>query len=346
LDEAEVCQKQALTLAPHSSEVHCNLASLALERNQFAQAIQYCQDALRYNPDNYSAMANLAGALFFSGQKQESLAYFEAASKGSGGFDGKGQINYGLALRESGDAGRAEVLKRLTEDHIYDNPSESMDIFSELAKRLPIPPSQSREPLDWFAVNFDPGELYPAAWWQTALARFGDTRLAPDKILRAVYTNVFGWSIPTRETLSAIAGFAEGRRVSSYGAGGGYWEYLLARHFNVSVCATDLYLGHRFMPMTSVDFAGADVYPDDVVFLSWVLNEEMIVDQVLQLFDRMAPGQPLVLVGDVRDKTGHARCCGTDALFEYLDANFQLVEQLELSRFAFIDDAVGLFHRR
>ncbi len=346
LDEAEVCQRTALTLSPDSSEAYCNLASLALEQRAFQQAVDLSDAALRLNPNNHSAMANRAGGLYFSGRKQESLGEFERASQGRGGIDGKGQINYGLALRECGGPERERLLAELETDHRYPHAVDAMVPLTALAQTLPMPPSQSSEPLDRFLKRFSPDKLYPEAWWRETLARFGDPRFAPDKVLRAVFSKVFSWSLPTREGLEAIATAVGGGRLASYGAGGGYWEYLLATHFSVPVVASDLTLGHRFIEMTSADFRTAPVAPDDTVLLAWVLNSPPVVAALLPLLDRMVSGQRLILVGDTPDEGGRARTCGTEELFTYLDRHFELERRIDLVRFAYLHDEIWQLRKR
>jgi len=369
LDEAEATQKRALELRPQASEIYCNLASIASERQRYEEAVAYCDQALRLNPTNRSAAANRASALFRAGHVEqaldtyarmarmagglaqggsfdEALPCFEAAVRARLPLDGRGHVNYGLVLRDVRGGGRGRILDALVQDDLYTGPERPVKLATELAHTLPLPPGQSGEPLDRWLAEFQPWDVYDDAWWRGVLAGFGDPAKGGDKILRAVFSKVYGWSIPSREALQAVTDFAAGRRITSYGAGAGYWEFLLQRHFSVPLRASDIRLRNRFIEMALQDVQSAPVDPADVVFLGWVLNMEHVIERILRMLDRMAPGQGLVLVGDYDRAQGREPPCGSETFFDYLDRHFLPEGTAPVPRFAYLNDDVAFLRKR
>lgn len=369
LDEAEATQRRALELRPKASEIYCNLASIASERQRYEEAVAYCDQALRLNPTNRSAAANRASALFRAGHVEqaldtysrmvqmaggltqdgsfdEALPCFEAAARAGLPLDPRGHVNYGLVLRDVRVDGRGRILDRLVQDHLYTGPEQPIKLATELARTVPLPPGQSREPLDRWLTAFQPWEVYDDAWWRGILAGFGDPAQGGDKILRAVFAKVYSWSIPSREALQAVTDFAAGRRIASYGAGAGYWEFLLQRHFSVPLRASDIRLRNRFVEMALQDVQSAPVDPADVVFLGWVLNMEHVVEGTMRMLDRMAPGQGLVLVGDHDRAGGRVPPCGSEAFFDHLDRHFVREGSASVPRFSYLHDDVAFLRKR
>ena len=341
LEEAVDAYKQALSLSPHSSEGYCNLGNVYADLARVDEAIDCYLKATRINPGDHDVYANLGNICYDTGRKQEAVGYYEKALALNPEIR-EAQINYGLALSHMGDADRQALQETLAEDHIYADMAEPVSLARKLAETVSLPGGQERAPLLAALDDLDPAVPCPHAWWREKLASFGPARLAGDKVFRGVYCRVFSWSIASKEAIEAIAGFAGGARIASYGAGGGYWEFLLEKR-GCEVVASDITLGRRFVKMDVIDFGKTTPAPEDVVMLAWIPNSEKPVTAALRLFEQMRPGQRLVLVGDMPDRHGRVHTCGNSELFDTLKRDFTRERRVDLPRFAYLHDAVDLY---
>lgn len=345
LDEAEGCYRTVLSMHSGSVQALCNLGNVLSKKGRHEEALSCYQQALTLDPNDGRTLANLGNTCYEMGRLEEAVGYYENACR-IAPDNREMQINYGLTLAMMGDDGRQRLLEQLQEDHIYQGSEEAVRMARKLAEGLYVPPDHDRGAVVRFLDEFDAEHMYPMAWWREALGRFGDPVQARDKLLRAVYCKVFGWSLPVREALERVAEFAGGRRIASYGAGSAYWEYLLSRHFGVDVAVSDIHLGHRFLPMEVRDFNTAEVDGNDVVLLSWIPNDRHVADAAMNLLGRMVPGQCLVLVGDQPDRWGNVRTCGTADLFDLLEKSFVCERQEPLVSFAYVFDGVNLYRKQ
>ncbi len=343
-DEAKEACLKALQVNPNAIGAHHNLGNLYAEAGQYDEAITCYRKVLALHPGHAEACRYLGDALYNSNRFDDAAhAYGQALQLDPAGFDA--HINYGLCLARCGDDKRTRLLATLKEDHLYKTPDEAAQIAVELARTVPYPFARERELLIEVVEGFDPSRAYSESWWKDTLKQFGPARYGHDKLLRSVFSQVFSWSIPTAEALAAVTDFAGDRPIGSYGAGNGYWEYLLATVSGMTVSASDLYLTHRFMEMGSADWATVELDPNEVVFFSWVPEDEDAVTAATHLLGRLAPGQGLVLVGDRPDKTGKPRTCGGPAFFAFLADTFELVRHVPLVNFSHVFDGVDLYRR-
>lgn len=343
LEEAAGAYQHALSLSPRSSEGYCNLGNVYADLDRIDEAIDCYLKAVDINPGDHDAYANLGNICYDTGRKKEAVEYYEKALALNPEIR-EAQINYGLALSHMGDAHRQALQDLLSEDHIYKDMEEPLALARKLAETVPLPAGQRREPLMAALDDLDPAVPCPHDWWQKKLASFGPARLAGDKLFRGVYCRVFSWSIASREAIEAIAGFAGDACIASYGAGGGYWEFLLARQ-GCNVTASDITLGRRFVEMDVIDFGETTPASEDVIMLAWIPNSEKPVAAALHLFEKMHAGQKLVLVGDMPDRHGRVHTCGTPELFDALQRGFTRKNRVDLPRFAYLNDAVDLYTR-
>jgi tetratricopeptide (TPR) repeat protein len=313
--------------------------------DRFERAIEVLGRALELAPGNAAAHERL-GSVLYGLQRYDEAAESFARALAIEPARPVANFNYGLALRKVGDAPRQALLARLAEPHRYADPAEAAAVAVELARTCPYPDAQLKERTVAFLEAFAPGELFPARWWEERLGALGPREAAPDKLLRSVFSLVYAWSMPAREALEAVAAFAEGRRVSSYGAGNAYWEFLLATHFDLSVAASDIEVGHRFLEVARADLGAARAEAGDMIFFGWILNEEAVVAAVVRLLETTAAGQRVVIVGEPPDAFGVPRSCGSPRLFTFLREQFELVDTVPLPRFAFLNDVVSLYRRR
>lgn len=301
---------RARKLAPESATVHEKRGSVCLDMKRFDEAVSAYLKALEIDPGRYEANNNLS-----------------------------------IALRKTGDKARRKQVARLGQDRVYAGGGEAVEVAVALAGTCPYPNRKALVAAREWLSGFDPETAWPHDWWEAEIGRLAGLGNGEDKVLRTVFSQIFSWSVPTREALEQVAGFCDKKRLFSYGAGTGYWEYLLATTFGVAVVASEISLGHRFLPMEKVDFASAAVDPGDVIFISWILNESAVVDGVMTLLGKMAPGQRLVIVGDEPDELGRPRVTGSTDLFRFLNEKFELAGQVPLARFPHIYDSVKLYTR-
>jgi hypothetical protein len=254
--------------------------------------------------------------------------------------DNHSQARYGMTLLLTGPPEKQAILARLSTDHVYRDASEAKALSMELARHYDYGNAAASRALLRFIDQFNPAELYPASWWNDVLQTFGSPTLAHDRIMRGVMSAVYSWSIPTREVIRALAQFSDDARLNSLGAGTGYWEFLLAKHFDVPVAATDIHLKHRFIPEESGEYATASINASDVVFLSWVPRG---VEDARRVLERMATKQRLILVGEPPDAFGVAQTCATASFHKMLAADFQLVDTVVPARFQYFRDTVCLY---
>lgn len=382
LDEAKAHCRQAVALEPGNSDGHVNLGVVLKELGDLAAAEGCYREAIKLNPDQFQAHVNLgllleAGedpakadeaiacfnrAVALRGQNQAARAQLGHAYLARGRFedaaecygvalsaqptDWQLQINYGIALAEVGHEPRISAMAELEGDVVYADMAEPKRLGTELATGYPVPSGYDPTPLNAFFAEFEPTKTYPASWWQGWLDRFGPREQGQDKMLRGSFAKVYGWSLPSAEALDAIASFVDGATLASYGAGSGYWEYLLQAHHGVSVDASDLYLKHRFVPMRSVDFGLTTPDPGQVVMFAWIIEAKNVVDAAMSLMEKMVPGQKLILMGDRPDDDGQPRTCGTPALFNYLERHFEPVAAIDLVSFSYLHDGVDCYTRK
>jgi predicted O-linked N-acetylglucosamine transferase (SPINDLY family) len=101
LPEAEAIFQEVLTVEPHHATCLHGLGLIAFRRLEWARAVDLLELAVRYNPDNAHAHAQLAAALQNNAQPDEALKHFERALA-SRPDDPETHHNMGMTLRVLG----------------------------------------------------------------------------------------------------------------------------------------------------------------------------------------------------------------------------------------------------
>lgn len=317
----------------------------AERKAHYGRALETLEKVLKIAPTLASAYEKQGSVCLDMKRLDDAVsAYLKALELDPGQYEANNNLS--IALRKAGDKARQKQVAQLDQDRVYGSGKEAVDVAVELAKTCPYPNRQARKATQEWLSGFDPETAWPHAWWETEIARLAVLGNGEDKVLRTVFSQIFSWSVPTREALEKVADFCGKKRLFSYGSGTGYWEYLLSQTCGVDVVASEINLGHRFLPMERIDFVTAPVNPDDVIFVSWVLNETVVVNGVIALLDKTVPGQQLVIVGDEPDALGRPRVTGSTRLFRLLDEKFGLNFHVPLARFPHIHDSVKLYTRR
>ena len=179
------------------------------------------------------------------------------------------------------------------------------------------------------AIESAPPPGVDPIWWAERSLTQEDRR----RSFIARYT----WSVPTREAISAIAGFVAQRTVVEVCAGSGLWAWLLGSA-GVKVYATD---GSPVAGATYVDVemveaehaVGAHLEAG-ALLLCWPPMRDSCAVRALRAF----AGDQLIYAGDVRFTA--------DAAFhELLRREWLLRRRLLLPSWPGLDDAVSLYER-
>ncbi len=338
LDKALYTLERCERLRSNRPEIQCSLGRVHELRKKFAAAESCFRKAIKIDSTYAEAYWRLGDRLRATGDISGAVANYRKAISLSP-RDVFAQARYGHALLVSGPREKLKLLKQLQADHLYENVGESLALAKELARLYGYEDTSASHALRDFLDEWKPSQLYPGSWWQEKLLSFGHPEQGHDRILRGVISQIFSWSIPTREVLQKLAGFVGAARLNSLGAGAGYWEYLLNRHFSIPVVASDIALAHRFVDMGVADYGAVPVDKDDVIFIAWIPAGENAVSQVLQ---RMESGQKLVVVGEFPESADSPLTCATTEFFAELIQGFHREEIYPLTRFAYMRDSILL----
>jgi tetratricopeptide (TPR) repeat protein len=307
--DAEEAFRRAEQLAPQAAEPHIGIADALLKQQRNDEALEQYLRAIALDPDSQNAHT-----------KTESLL-----------------------LRMAHTPTGESAIAHLSEDRIYERPAHSLAEAHALLDAYIYPFAEALERTRTLLQQFDPEQIYPGEWWASQLSRLGAMPEAHQKIFRGISSAIYSWSPPSREALQAVATFAADTLLHSIGAGAGYWEWLLARHFGTRVLASELILRHRFLEMAVEDYGTATVNEDETVFLAWIPQG---VEAVLNLFEQMRAGQKLVIIGEGSDAQGKARICATEKVFRYIETGFEPAGTVRLGYYSYIHDDVRMYRRR
>ena len=163
------------------------------------------------------------------------------------------------------------------------------------------------------------------------------------RLARMAFTRRWGFSIPCEEAVEALRELSP---LLEVGAGSGYWSAIL-RASGTDVIATDSaaeginphgFQTSAFTPVERLDATDAiRAYPGRAVFCSWPTEGETWAAEAFAL---IAQGNILALVGD--DRGG---ITGSDALFDLLESDFELLRELEIPQFPRVTDRLRIYRR-
>lgn len=128
-DQAVTSYRKAASLDPNYSKPRINLGVIYDKRGDFDQALEYLLQALRIEPNSPTVWNNLGKAYLHKGDYTNSLSFFEKAASAAPN-DVELQMNYALALTETGAMDRAEVAY----DRVISLDSTRGDAYDFLAR--------------------------------------------------------------------------------------------------------------------------------------------------------------------------------------------------------------------
>lgn len=377
--DAEQSSRRAIALLPEALEAKSNYVNALRSQDKLEEAIPLCEEIRKENP----AQAHIWHSLGLAYQERHLLRDAEqcflkvieleplhAGAHFGLGYISKAQGNalqamlhykkskeldptiqrvhfeLGQLLLSNSSEEHQQLLQQLQLDYLYRDTSEASDIAKKLANNFPYDNPSALTNLVRFFAEFDPSRLYSKQWWSNALQQYTPQELAHDTIMRSVFSAVFSWSLPCKEALDEITGFAAGSRIASYGSGAGYWEYLLGAHYGVDIVCHDMKLRHRFIDMKEQLHSDTTIDPLDTIFLAWIPGESDSDLGIEPLLDQLQAGQKLVLIGEPADEMGQPRSCGTRRLFQYLHNNFEHQATIPLANYAYLEDCVEFLTRK
>ena len=165
-----------------------------------------------------------------------------------------------------------------------------------------------------------------------------DDALRGEHARRRTFIAWYGYAVPTREAVRAVADFLEGCSVLEVCAGLGLWARLL-RDGGVNVTATDAGApqGPSYVRIEQRDAlsAVAGLGPCDALLLCWPPDGQPVAAEVLRRFG----GGRFIFIGD-------GRFTGDAAFHDMLGSDWRLERMLPLPSWPGIDDCVRLYTRR
>ncbi len=379
LQDAEQCGRRANALLPGAVEAKTNLVNMLRSQDKLDEAIPLCEEIRNESPMQPDIWYSLGLAFQDAHRLQDSEQCFakviELDPLNAKAYCGLGDISVaqgddmqamhhykkskaldpalpsvhfalGKVLLPNCSEEHRQLLQRLQQDCLYASASEASDIAKELANGIQYDDPAALTSLVQFFSEFDPSKLYPTEWWLSVLKKYTPQELAHDTVMRSVFSSVFSWSLPCKEALDKIATFAEGSRISSYGAGAGYWEYLLTTHYGIDVISHDAKPRHRFVGIKEQLHSNTVIDPSDTIFLAWVPGILESDASMEPLLNQMQTGQKLVLVGEPADETGRPRTCGTRSFFQFLRDNFEHQSTVPLANYSYLEDCVELLTKK
>ena len=338
-EEAIEAFQQTLSLDPKSADAYLRLGQLYIRNSDFIQAEKALFSASQLRDDDFSIHMSLAEAYQQNAKNKEALEHYFIADK----LKPNSQDIYtklDKLILYSGSEEKASILNNLNKENVCDNWDDAVNDARQLAQLLEYPDEGALATLRQFLDEYNPAILHPREWWQQELKLFGDDEFAHDKILRAIHSAVFSWSLPDKQTLTSIAAFIDGTRLYSYGAGSALWERLLSDHFDIEVVATDFKPRHSYLPIVSEDYSKSIITESNTIFLAWIIRGDV---GVLNILNQLKSGQKLVLVGEPRDEKGIPRICATPEMFDLLDNEFTLAESIPLVSYSMLNDTASLY---
>jgi tetratricopeptide (TPR) repeat protein len=378
-EKAEQASRTAITLLPSVAEAKINLMNALISQNKQEEAMTLCQSLKADNPINPGIWHSLGLAFKSQGLMADAdyclTKVTQLDPKNADAFCTLGEIKaaqeeissalglyqksrelsptnprvhfeLGKVLLANSSERHWQRVQQLHNDHQYQNIQEAEEMAKSLATNFRYGDAGVERTLLRFFNDYDPSQLYTSEWWSDVLRQFGEPKFAHDTALRSVYSAVFSWSLPCQQVLEDIANFTGGQQLASYGAGSGYWEYLLSLHYGVNVMCHDMVLRNRFTTMQKQTHADATINPDSTLFLAWVPGEPDIDADIESLLNQTQVGQKLVLVGEPADDYGYPRTCGTPRFFHYLRKHFKTRSTLPLANYAYFTDRVELLVRK
>lgn len=152
-------------------------------------------------------------------------------------------------------------------------------------------------------------------------------------------TSRYGWPILTRDAVSRVADFIAPDGVIDFGAGTGYFAYLLAQRGIDAVAIDDWSGGKPEKLWHKVQSGGVEALPgtaDRVLLLSWPPRLSPMAIMALEQWG----GTRLIYAGEILRRTADP------SFHRELARNWRLVERVTIPQWRNFSDAIYLFERQ
>lgn len=152
-------------------------------------------------------------------------------------------------------------------------------------------------------------------------------------------TSIYSWPILTADAVSAVADFVRGGGVVDFGAGTGYFSYLLNQR-GVDAIAVDNWSGgtpeSTWHPVQWGDVEALAGTSGRALLLSWPPKHSPMALDALRAWN----GTRLVYAGEILRRTADLK------FHQELAANWHLVQRVSIPQWRNYSDAIYLFERR
>lgn len=159
------------------------------------------------------------------------------------------------------------------------------------------------------------------------------------KAIRDTLTDTYSWSIVTSDALDRVAAFTGGRGVVDFGAGNGYWAYLLTGR-GENVVAIDNWAAGKperlWHPVQTGSYELLAGTEGRVLLLSWPPRFTPMALRAAEAWE----GSRLIYAGEI------LRGTADPPFHKELADNWRLVERISIPQWRNRSDAIFLFERR
>jgi hypothetical protein len=201
-------------------------------------------------------------------------------------------------------------------------------------------PETSADSLLWAAVEAaSPWQFLPDGSDLNPALDFDDSseRVLSQSDRRRSFIALYGWAVPTREAIRAIASFVGDRRLLEVCAGGGLWARLLGGA-GLQVKATDaepVADSHFSVQVLDAEAAVKNHRDCEALLMVWPPFRQDCAFRALNAF----AGDRLIYVGD-------SRFTADGRFHDLIDAEWLLADRLPIPAWPGLDDHVFLYKRR
>jgi hypothetical protein len=153
----------------------------------------------------------------------------------------------------------------------------------------------------------------------------------------------FAWAVPTETAINVIVKHSP---IVEMGAGTGYWGRLIAAAGGDITCydiappgvVPNEYKHERqFYPVRFGSPLTLEKYPDRTLLLIWPPYKTPMASSCLRAWE----GKTLIYIGE-----GQYGCNADGLFFEILEADFELIEQVDIPSWGHIHDSMFVYQRR
>lgn len=150
----------------------------------------------------------------------------------------------------------------------------------------------------------------------------------------------YAWAIPTTDVIDLIV--SQGPLIE-VGCGTGYWASLI-RQAEGDIVATEPFFGEKnyyvdqiiYTTILREDHTVVKDYPHRTLLIIWPPIDSWCL-KMLKIYQ----GNKIIYIGE-----GYTGCTGTNSFHNYLDRHFNLVNEVNIPRWPYLNDTLKIYHRK